>query len=85
MSESRMHPGVQFALGVLIGSGTYGLIMVLAALGVPMGIGSWIGVFAVIWVTTFIALRKKMFALMVGFVLTVLTAYMFLAARGFRL
>jgi hypothetical protein len=80
-----MPAAAQLALGAAVAVAAYALAIGLAIAGVRLGRWAWLLVFAAIWVTCFVTLRKQMFAFLVGFVVSGGAIYMILSARGFRL
>jgi hypothetical protein len=81
MTPTRMHPGWQLVLGALLAGCIYGVMLVLALARVPLGMSAWVLVFAVIWITLYISLKKRMYAFMVGLIVSASCLYFFLASQ----
>jgi hypothetical protein len=85
MTPSTMPVAAQMMLGAGVAIGTYVVMIALLYLGVPLTFAAWVVLFFVIWIATFIALKKQMMSFLVSYILTGGSIYLILAARGFRL
>jgi len=83
--QTNLPVPLQFALGAALALVTCGAFFVLTVLGVPVGTAGWIVTFFVIWSATYIAMRLRLFSMLVSFMVVEFSLYFFLAARGFRL
>ena len=85
MTPSTMPVAAQMMLGAGVAIGTYVVMIALLYVGVPLTFAAWVVLFFVIWIATFIALKKQMMSFLVSYILTGGSIYLILAARGFRL
>jgi hypothetical protein len=85
MTPSTMPVAAQMMLGAGVAIGTYVVMIALLYFGVPLTFAAWVVLFFVIWIATFIALKKQMMSFLVSYILTGGSIYLILAARGFRL
>jgi hypothetical protein len=83
MTPSTMPVAAQVTLGAAVAIGTYVVMIALLFLGVPLTFAAWVVVFFVIWIATFIALKKQMMSFLVSYIVTGGSIYLILAARGF--